>query len=51
MSVKGFNTDKGVEKYDFHSLDNIPEDIALRCSQFGMTPNDDNGNNFALLCE
>lgn len=24
MSVKGFNTENGVEKYDFHSLDNSP---------------------------
>lgn len=27
------------------------ERIALRCSEIGMTPNDDNGDNFALLCD
>lgn len=29
MSVKGFNTENGVEKYDFHSLDNIPENLVI----------------------
>lgn len=41
MSIKGFSTDKGIQRYDYNYLDNKPNNIGIFWAVYGETTSDE----------
>ena len=41
MSIKGFSTDNGIQRYDYNYLDNKPNNIGIFWAVYGETTSDE----------
>ena len=41
MSIKGFSTDNGIQRYDYNYLDNKPNNVGIFWAVYGETASDE----------